>query len=320
MEVRSIGSLNVTVIGLGCNNFGLRLPEEESKVVVSAALDAGITLFDTADVYGQGRSEEILGEALSGKREQIHIATKFGYQHKPEDVGRCSAKHIRAAVQESLRRLRTDYIDLYQMHRIDPVTPIEETLATLKELVESGLVREIGCSDADPRQLANFHAAGANSSSIQFASVQNEFSILHRKPEQGVLEACEKFGLSFLPYYPLADGLLTGKYKRNEPPPTGTRLSMLEGERLARAVSGDRFGVVDQLREVAKAQGHSLLELALAWLIAQSSLASVIAGASKPSQVLQNVEAASWRVGPEVLRAVDRIVPPGEVVPGRSVT
>ena len=302
METRRIGSLEVTVIGLGCNNFGWRLDSDHTLTVVDAALDAGINFLDTADIYGGGESEEFLGRALAGRRDRVVLATKFGMKMDDRRKG-ARPDYVRRACEDSLRRLRTDRIDLYQLHQPDPETPIADTLAALDELVRSGKVREIGCSNFSVQQLREAKAAAGNGA--RFVSVQNEYSLLHREPEREVLAECEREGLAFLPYFPLAGGMLTGKYHKGEPVPEGTRLS--KGN--TRFLNDRNLGIVDELANYAAFRGHSLLELAFSWLLSHPAVASVIAGATNPEQVGANVHAAGWHLSPADLAEVDKLVP-----------
>jgi aryl-alcohol dehydrogenase-like predicted oxidoreductase len=304
MKTRRIGSLEVTVVGLGCNNFGPRLDADQTAEVVHAALDAGINFFDTADVYGKGQSEEYLGRALAGRRAEVVIATKFG---KPMDDVRRGARpeYIRQAAEESLRRLDTDYIDLYQLHEPDPDIPLAETLGALDELVRAGKVREIGCSNFSVAQLRDADTTAAEHGLARFVSVQNEYSLLHREPEAGMLRECERLGVAFLPYFPLASGLLTGKYHRGEPAPAGSRLDI--NEHYARLLSDENMARVEALRDYAESRRHTLLELAFSWLLSRPAVASVIAGASRPRQVASNAAAAGWTLTPEELAEVDKI-------------
>jgi aryl-alcohol dehydrogenase-like predicted oxidoreductase len=309
METRRIGVLEVTVVGLGCNNFGRRLDGDATAAVVNAALDAGINFFDTADIYGGTQSEVLLGRALGARRSQVVVATKFG---NPIDEHRRGAKpaYIRAAVEDSLRRLGTDHIDLYQLHRPDPETPIRDTLEALDALVRAGKVREIGISNVSVEQIEEAAAeAAAHQGAARFVSVQNHYSLLERDAERGVLAAAERHGLSFLPYFPLASGLLSGKYRRGEPPPQGTRLAQAGGRRPDRFLTDRNLETVDALAELAASRGHSVLELAISWLAAQSPVASVIAGATTPAQVRANAAAASWRLDLGDLAAIDTIAP-----------
>ena len=294
------------MVGLGCNNFGWRLDEARSAEVIAAALDAGISFFDTADLYGGTESERFLGRALAPVRERVVIATKFGWQLDARRKG-ASPAYVRRAADASLRRLRTDRIDLYQLHRPDPTVPIEETLGALEELVRAGKVREIGCSNFSAEQLRAAEDAVAPSSrarAARFASVQNEYSLLQRAPEVEVLPECERLGLAFLPYFPLASGLLTGKYRLGAPPPEGTRLTTAAGGRAS--VLGERsLGRVEALARFAESRGRTLLELAVSWLLSRRPVASVIAGATSPAQVRANAAAAGWRLDAAELAAVD---------------
>ncbi|HMK62233.1 MAG TPA: aldo/keto reductase [Acidimicrobiales bacterium] len=311
VPTRAIGSLSVTTIGLGCNNFGGRLDEEQTGKVVAACLDAGITFFDTADIYGGTRSEEFLGRALGRRRDEVLVATKFGMPIDDQHKGARPA-YVRAALEASLRRLATDHVDLYQLHAPDPETPIADTLAALDEQVRTGKVREIGCSNfsaAQLRQAADAVADGA----VRFVSVQNEYSILHRRPEEEVLPECQAEALAFIPYYPLARGLLTGKYRRGQPPPAGSRLSHVGAEQYERLATDENLLAVERLETLAARQGRSLVELAIAWLMARPTVGSVIAGATSPEQVRANAKAADWQLSPEELAGVDEIVAPAAV-------
>ena len=301
METRKIGSLEVSLVGLGCNNFGGRIDADATQQVVDAAIDAGITLFDTADVYGGGgKSEELLGRALGGRRAQVVVATKFGM---PMGDGKAGAApdYVRAACDDSLRRLGTDVIDLYQLHAPDPDVPVEDTLGALRELIDAGKVREIGCSNFTPEMLDG---------SSGWVSVQNELSLIRRKGDAELLAACERNGLAILPYFPLASGMLTGKYRRGEEPPPGTRLASAPEDRRARALSDRAFDLVEQLEAFATDRGHTLLELAMSWLAGLPHMGSVIAGATRPEQVRANVEAVSWTLTPDERAEVDRITAP----------
>jgi aryl-alcohol dehydrogenase-like predicted oxidoreductase len=307
METRTIGSLEVTVVGLGCNNFGGRLDAEGTERVVGAALDAGINLFDTADIYGGTRSEEYLGRALGSRRDEIILATKFGIKVDDERPGGAHPDYLRQAVEDSLRRLGTDRIDLYQLHRPDPSVPIAETLGALDELVQAGQVREIGCSNFSVEQLREAEAA-TPAGAARFASVQNEYSLLKRGPEtDGVLGECERKGLGFLPYFPLANGLLTGKYRQGQPTQEGTRLS--GGESFAGWLTDENLAGVEALIRFAEARGRTILELAFSWLLSRPAVASVIAGATRPDQVQANVAAAGWRLTDAELAEIDSIAP-----------
>jgi aryl-alcohol dehydrogenase-like predicted oxidoreductase len=303
MEKRKIGPLEVTVVGLGSNTFGTGLDEASATKVVHAALDAGINFFDTSDNYGNAHSEEILGRALKGRRREAVIATKFGTKMSATRSGGAHPDYIRLAVEDSLKRLGVDCIDLYQMHRPDPKVPIADTLGALHELVQAGKVRAVGCSSFSPTQLRE--AADAARGRTPFASVQNEYSVLEREPEQGVLEACEKLGVMFIPFSPLAKGMLTGKYRQGQPAPKGSRLE--NRERYAQFTSDRAYAVAEALLQYAEQRGHTLLELAFSWLLSHRVLASVIAGASKPEQVKGNVKAAQWRMTDAELADIDAI-------------
>ncbi|HVA60570.1 MAG TPA: aldo/keto reductase [Mycobacteriales bacterium] len=310
MRYRQLGSsgLTVSVSGLGCNNFGRRLGLEDTRSVVHAALDAGVTLFDTADIYGE--SEALLGEVLAERRDEIVLATKFGMSMggriAPEHEARGSRRYIRRAVESSLRRLRTDYIDLYQMHQPDPRTPIAETLAALDELVTEGKVRYLGSSNFAGWQIADAEWIARTRGSTRFVSAQNEYSLLERAVEVEVVPACRAHGVGLLPFFPLAGGLLTGKYRRGAPAPAGTRLhGRVEG------IGEAKFDIVEALEKYAESSGRSLLELAIGGLAAQPAVASVIAGATTPEQVRANVAAAEWEPTPPELAELDAIAGPG---------
>lgn len=303
MERRRIGSLEVSVVGLGCNNFGKRLDEGQTRAVIDAALDAGVNFLDTADTYGGTRSESFIGSALEGRREEVVLATKFGMRVDDERKG-AHPDYVKRAVEDSLRRLRTDRIDLYQLHTPDPTVPIGDTLAALDELVRAGKVREIGCSNFDAGQLREAEAAAPGA---RFVSVQNEYNLLHREPEAEVLPTCEEKGLAFLPWFPLASGLLTGKYRHGKPPPAGTRIT--ESDRLAGLLAPEKLETVEKLIAFAEARGHTILELAFSWLLSRRQVASVIAGATSPQQVRANAATANWRLTADDLTEIDRIAP-----------
>lgn len=307
MEHRRFGSLSVSVVGLGCNNFGMRLDAAQTERVVHAALDAGINFFDTADVYGGTKSEEFLGRALGTRRDEVIVATKFGMPLDDERKG-ARPDYIRRAVEDSLQRLGTDRIDLYQLHRPDPEVPIADTLGALDELVRAGKVREIGASNFNTEQLREAERA-AGPQAARFVSMQNEYSVLHRDPERRLLAACVEHGIGFLPYFPLASGLLTGKYAKGEPAPKGTRLSRPEAPLTTRFLSERNVEVAAQLAQYATTRGHSLLELAFSWLLAQPAVSSVIAGATSPEQIRANVGAAGWKLTADELSDVDRLAP-----------
>ena len=307
METRLIGSLRVSVVGIGCNNFGRRLDQAATDAVVHSALEAGVTLFDTADTYGDTLSEVMLGRALAGRRDEAVVATKFGMPIDDERYG-AAPDYVRRACEDSLARLGTDRIDLYQLHYPDESVPIADTLGALAELVAEGKVREIGCSNFSAAQLRE--AAAAAGSGPAFASVQNQYSLLDRSPERdGVLEACDELGVAFLPFYPLANGLLTGKVRPGAPLPEGSRLATMPADRAAHWHSPELLARVGALLELAEGEGMSLLTLAFSWLLDHPEVASVIAGASNPEQVRANAAAAS-RVSPALRAALDALTAP----------
>ncbi len=303
MRTRSLGTggPDVSVVGLGCNNFGSRVDEQGTRAVVDAALDVGITLFDTADVYGnRGGSEDLLGKALEGRRDRVVLATKFGHAMTDDaPPNRGSREYVRVAIEASLKRLRTDVIDLYQYHRPDGLTPIEETIGAMGELVDEGKVRFIGSSNFEPEQIEQADAFARSNSLHPFVSAQNEYSLLERGAGQELLPVCERLGIGVLPYFPLASGLLTGKYRRGEPAPAGTRLAM-RPERLTDEV----FEELEVLEAFATERGHTLLELAFSGLLAQPAVASVIAGATKPEQVRANAASGEWELGEQDVPAL----------------
>jgi len=308
MKVRRLGNsgLKVSVVGLGCNNFGMRIDEKQTQGVVDAAIEAGITLFDTADVYGATKSEEFLGKALGKRRQEVILATKFGNAIGGDPKKRGGSRRwIMQAVEDSLTRLKTDYIDLYQHHLPDADTPVEETLRALDDLVTQGKVRYLGNSNYKGWQIADADWTAAGQT--RFTSAQNLFSLLERGVEKEVLPACEHFGLGFLPFFPLASGLLTGKYKRGETPPKGTRLEAW-GARGQQAMSDANFDKVEPLEAWAAERGHTLLELAFAWLLGHEVVSSVIAGATTPEQVKTNADTAAWRLTPEEVDEVGKLV------------
>jgi aryl-alcohol dehydrogenase-like predicted oxidoreductase len=306
MESRKIGSLAVSVVGVGCNNFGARIDEAPTREVIDAALDEGINFFDTADMYAQGRSEELLGRILGSRRRQVIIATKFGNEMPGQGRG-ARPEYVSQAIDGSLRRLGTDYVDLYQQHVPDPDVPIAETLGALDDLVKSGKVREIGCSNFSVDQLREArNASDARKQSARFVSVQNEYSLLNREPEEGVLAECEEQGLAFLPYFPLMAGLLTGKYRKGQPIPEGTRVAT--NERYRKLLTEDNLDKVEALLAYSSSRSHSLLELAFSWLLAHPVVASVIAGASSAQQIRTNAAAADWRLSPADLTEIDEVL------------
>jgi aryl-alcohol dehydrogenase-like predicted oxidoreductase len=304
MRTRRLGDseLQVTVVGLGCNNFGGRIDERATKAVVDAALEAGIAFFDTADVYGGGGgSERILGRLLAGRRERVVLATKFGHDRGDGETARGSRAYIRKAIEASLGRLQTDWIDLYQYHRPDNVTPLEETLGALGELVQEGKVRAIGSSNFTPQMVEEARTIAHGQGLTPFASEQSEYSWLRRSAEDGLLPTCARLGVGFIPYFPLASGLLTGKYRRGEPAPEGTRLH-------GRRIDERDYDRVERLEAFARERGVSLLEVAIGGLAAVPGVASVIAGATRPEQVRANAEAGRWQPSAadlHALRALD---------------
>ncbi len=312
MRYRALGNsgLVVSVVGLGCNNFGSRLDATRTAAVVDAAIEAGVTLLDTSDTYGGiGGSEEILGKVLAGRRDQVVLATKFGNQNNdmgygPAAGGKGGRAYIRRAVQASLRRLRTDYIDLYQIHTPDPVTPIEETLEALSELVRAGQVRYIGHSNFSGLQIAKAAWAARELHAVPFISAQNHWSLLERKAETDVVPAAVEYGLGVLPFFPLANGLLTGKVRRGQAPPEGSRLAARAGY-----ITDAKLDKVEELAEWAQQRDRSLLEVAIAGLAALPGCSSVIAGATSAEQVRANAAAGEWIPTAEELTEIDKIVP-----------
>jgi aryl-alcohol dehydrogenase-like predicted oxidoreductase len=301
---RKLGSsqLTVPVVGIGCNAFGTRMDLDQVTAVVDAAIEHGATFFDTADVYGLGSSEELLGRALGSRRDDVVIATKFGMDmkgHSGDDGGRRgSPSYIRTSVEASLRRLGTDYIDLYQLHVPDPRTPIEDTLETLDDLVTAGTVRAIGCSNLKAWQVVDAAWTSRTRDLAPFVTAQNEYSLYNRTAELELTPACLELGIGILPYFPLAYGLLTGKYRRGEDAPAGSRLSLSSQARRLADADWDR---IEALQAFADAHDVSLLEVAIGGLAAQPAVASVIAGATRPEQVESNVRAATWEPSGEEL-------------------
>ena len=313
MRYRSLGDsgLMVSVAGLGCNNFGRRVDLAGTRAVVDAAMDAGISMLDTSDTYGDGgASEELLGEVLAGRREQVVLATKFGHQgydmgYGPAAGAKGGRAYIRRAIEASLRRFRTDYIDLYQLHTPDPETPVAETLAALTELVTEGKVRYLGNSNFTGWQIADAAHVARAAGTAPFVSAQNHWSLLEREVEAEVLPAARHFGLGVLPYFPLANGLLTGKVRRGQAPPAGSRLASRPGY-----VTDDKLDRVEALVAWAAERGRTVLEVAVGALAARDGCACVIAGATTPEQVKANAAAAEWVPSAGELADVDRIVPP----------
>jgi aryl-alcohol dehydrogenase-like predicted oxidoreductase len=309
MDYRRLGDsgLKVSEIGLGCNNFGMRIDQAATDAVVAAALDAGVNFFDTADIYGGLKSEVMLGQALGARRAEVIVATKFANPTgaRPDQRGG-SRGYVVKAVEASLKRLGTDYIDLYQMHLPDADTPIEETLRALDDLITAGKVRYIGNSNFAGWQIADADWIARGEHLNRFVSAQNNFSLLERKVEFEVIPACQRFGLGLLPFFPLASGLLTGKYRRGEAPAEGTRLAAW-GARGAQALSERNFDRIEALTAYAEARGHSLLDLAFAWLLGHPVVSSVIAGATRPEQVQANVATAAWRLTPAEVAEVSAL-------------
>jgi aryl-alcohol dehydrogenase-like predicted oxidoreductase len=301
MTYRRLGDsgLVVSVVGVGCNNFGRKLDQAGTRAVVDAALDAGITLFDTADIYGEpkGASEEALGAALKGRRDDVVLATKFGMDMQglngPDHDARGARRYVVRAVEASLRRLGTDHIDLYQLHEPDPGTPIEETLAALDDLVRAGKVRYLGNSNFAGWQIADADWTARTAGTHRFVSAQNQYSLLERAVETEVVPACERFGLGLLPFFPLADGLLTGKYRRGEQPPSGSRLA--GSGRYAQRLATADWDTIEALGAYADQRGLTLLQVAIGGLAAQPAVTSVIAGATTPEQVRANAVAGAWQ-------------------------
>jgi aryl-alcohol dehydrogenase-like predicted oxidoreductase len=307
METRPIGSLSVSLVGIGCNNFGGRIDAAATQAVVDAALDEGINFFDTADTYGGTQSEVLLGQALGSRRDEVIIATKYGMGDGTKLPAGASAASVATAVEGSLRRLGTDRIELYQLHVPDDKTPIDETLEAMDRLVRDGKVLEIGCSNFDGARLDEAASAAEKHGTARFASVQNELSLLRRRHEADLLEAAQRHDLAILPYFPLASGMLTGKYHRGEPPPEGTRLAGRPAD--DRALSDKRFDVIEALDAFARERGHTLLELAMSWLASLPNLASVIAGATKPEQVKANAAAVAWKLTADERREIEALAP-----------
>ena len=303
-STRALGhsGIEVSVVGLGCNNFGRRVDLEGTRAVLDAALDVGVTFLDTADIYGgQGASEELLGRALQGRRDQVLLATKFGMDMGDGRGPRGSAEYIRMAVADSLRRLQTDVIDVYWYHQPDGETPIADTLSALHELVQAGTVRAIGASNFDASQIEEADTVARERGLTRFTAIQNEYSLLVREAEHDVLPTCKRLGLGFVPYFPLASGLLTGKYERGRPAPEGTRLAGRD-----QIATDEQFEVVESLSRFAKERGLSLTELAIGALLANPTVSSVIAGATKPEQVRTNAAAARWEPTEADLAALEQ--------------
>jgi aryl-alcohol dehydrogenase-like predicted oxidoreductase len=310
MQLRNLGAsgLKVSIIGLGCNNFGMRIDQAQTRMVVDAALDCGVNFFDTADIYGGSKSEVFLGDALKGRRDKAVLATKFANPMGEGAYLRGGARrYIVKAVEDSLKRLHTDHIDLYQMHVPDADTPIDETLRALDDLVRSGKVLYIGNSNFSGWQIADADWTARAGGLERFVSAQNNFSLLERGVEREILPACERFGLGLLPFFPLASGFLTGKYQRGEPPRQGTRLAAW-GARGAAALSDRNFDRLEALEAWAEQRGRRILDLAFAWLLGHPAVSSVIAGATTPEQVQANARCAEWILTPEEVVEVRALI------------
>ena len=304
MLTRRIGSLEVSVIGVGCNNFGRKLDSEATTKVVDAAIGEGINFFDTADIYGSTKSEEYLGRALGKRRQDVIVATKFGMKVDEKRRG-AHPDYVLQAAEDSLRRLGTDYIDLYQLHEPDPTVPIADTLGALNQLVQEGKVREIGCSNLTVEQLRDADAE-VKPKAARFVSVQNEYSLFHRVPELDILPECSATGMAFLPFFPLANGMLTGKYRKGQPAPEGSRIG--SGWH-AELFTEENLEVIEKLIEFAKGCDRTILDLAFSWALTRPMVASVIAGATSPDQVRANANAGTWHMSDLDLEAINRIAP-----------
>lgn len=310
MEYRNLGSsgLRVSLVGLGCNNFGMRLDLEQTRAVVDRAFDLGITLFDTADMYGgRGGSETQLGKILGHRRKDIVLASKFGMAMSDDGtkIG-ASRRYIMSAVEDSLRRLKTDWIDLYQLHQPDPLTPLDETMQALDDLVTQGKIRYIGCSNLPSWQVVESQWISKSMGLNRFVSCQDEYNILNRNVEAELIPAMQKYGCGLLPYFPLASGLLTGKYKRTEMP-EGARLTDMPTFANRIYLTDENFDIVDNLNKFAQKTGHSILELAFGWMASRPTTASIIAGATKPEQIDANVAAVNWVLSQSEIDEVDKI-------------
>ena len=310
MEYRNLGDsgLKISLAGLGCNNFGMRCDTEQTRAVVHRALDEGVTFFDTADIYGnRGGSEELLGKALGKRRREVVVASKFGMPMGagPYERG-ASRRYIMAAAEASLKRLDTDYLDVYQLHQPDHDTPQEETLAALDDLVRAGKVRYLGNSNFSGWQVADADWISRTRSLARYVSAQNQYNLLDRRIERDLLPACQKFGLGMLPYFPLASGFLTGKYRRGAEAPKGTRLALMQP--MAKQVMTEQnFTTLERLEQFARGRDHTLVELAMSWLACQPLVSSVISGATRPEQVTENVKACGWKLTHEEIKEVDVI-------------
>jgi aryl-alcohol dehydrogenase-like predicted oxidoreductase len=308
VPARPLGNsgLQVSIAGLGCNNFGRRIDLEATRAVVDAAIDAGVTFFDTADIYGRGASEEYLGEVLEGRRDRVTLATKFGMEMGDGKGPRGSAAYIREAAEASLRRLRTDTIDYYWYHQPDGQTPFAETLEALDELVRAGTVGAIGASNFSAEQIEEADRIARERGLTRFTAIQNEYSLLRREAERDVLPTCERLGLGFVPFFPLASGLLTGKYRRGEPGPEGARLTARD-----QIATDEEFELIAALGGYSREREITITDVAIGALLAQPAVSSVIAGATKPEQVTANAKAARWTPGDQDLDALRRLLGPG---------
>jgi aryl-alcohol dehydrogenase-like predicted oxidoreductase len=312
MEKRSLGvpGLEASIVGLGCNNFGMKIDLTATRAVIDAALDAGITFFDTADIYGNTQSEDFIGQVLGPRRKNIVLATKFGgagWMNRKSGRRWGDRESIVRCLEDSLRRLRTDWVDLYQYHFPDPATPLEETLAALDEIVRQGKVRAIGSSNLSGEQITQTETYATQNKSARFVTAQNEWSLLKRDIERDVIPACERYRVGQLPYFPLASGMLTGKYHRGEALVAGSRLATFE--RFQGLASEDNFTKIEALQNFAQKRGHTLLELAMSWLAAHPCVTSVIAGATAPEQVRVNAAAANWKLSAAEMAEVSALVP-----------
>jgi aryl-alcohol dehydrogenase-like predicted oxidoreductase len=306
LPTRPLGDsgIEVSVVGLGCNNFGRRVDLEGTRAVVDAALENGVTFFDTADIYGgSGGSEELLGQVLEGRRDRVVLATKFGMDMGDGRGPRGSRQYVHEAAEASLRRLRTEVIDYYWYHQPDGVTPIGETLGALDELVRAGKVRAIGASNFTAAQLEEAEHVARDQGLTPFSAVQNHYSLLARQAEQDVLPACQRLGIAFIPYFPLASGLLTGKYRRGQPAPQGTRLASRE-----RVATDEQFDLIERLEAYAAQRELSLVQVAIGALLAKPPVAAVIAGATRPEQVVANASAVAWQPSSEDLAELERVL------------
>ena len=314
MRTRPIGSLDASVIGLGCNNFGKRLDERGTREVLDAALAEGVTFLDTADLYGapNGESERLMGRALNGRRDAFVLATKFGHPGNQGPPSNARPENVRAALEASLKRLGVDHVDLYQLHMPDDEVPVADTLGALHEAVAAGLVREIGCSNFSAAQLDEAHEAAGDGP--RFVSVQNEYSMMRRAPERDVLPACDRLGVAFLPYFPLLSGILTGKYRKDRALPEGTRVT--GSDRWERLLTPETYDLIERLIDFARGHDRELIDLAFAYLLAHAPVASVIAGATTPEQIRRNARAGAWELNANELAEVRTILDEaGEVAP-----